>query len=268
MAMVLREMMSPASMPWTLVFGTLGIVLLWQAARLLDRLWWNPRRLERALRAQSLHGTSYRFLIGDVNDYERRNKEARSRSIPLRCHDIAPHVAPLLHDIVGEHGKVCISWYGPYLKVTISDPDLTKEVMSNKFGHFEKLQFPALSRLLAGGLATYEGEKWVMHRRILNPAFQLEKLKLMLPAFSTCCEELVSKWVQSLGSDGTCEVDVCPELQRLTGDVISRTAFGSNYLKVPGFSSCSPSKLSASWPGLRRLSFPVTCRCPRKTTEG
>ncbi|KAM0865245.1 hypothetical protein ACQ4PT_043396 [Festuca glaucescens] len=229
--MVLREMMSPASMPWTLVFGTLGIVLLWQAARLLDRLWWNPRRLERALRAQSLRGTSYRFLIGDVNDYERRNKEARSRSIPLRCHDIAPHVAPLLHDIVGEHGKVCISWYGPYLKVTISDPDLTKEVMSNKFGHFEKLQFLALSRLLAGGLATYEGEKWVMHRRILNPAFQLEKLKLMLPAFSTCCEELVSKWVQSLGSDGTCEVDVCPELQRLTGDVISRTAFGSNYLE-------------------------------------
>uniref|UniRef100_A0ACD5VSY0 Uncharacterized protein n=1 Tax=Avena sativa TaxID=4498 RepID=A0ACD5VSY0_AVESA len=229
--MVLRAPMSPASVSWSLIWGTLGFVLLWQAARLLDRLWWHPRRLERALRAQGLGGTSYRFLIGDATEYERRNKEARSRSIPLRCHDIAPLVAPLLHDIVREHGKVCVSWFGPYPKVTISDPDLTKEVMSNKFGHFEKLQFPALSRLLAGGLATYEREKWVMHRRILNPAFQLEKLKLMLPAFSTCCEELVSRWVRSLGSDGTCEVDVCPELQRLTGDVISRTAFGSNYLE-------------------------------------
>ena len=57
-------------------------------------------------------------------------------------------------------------------------------------------------------------------------------LQLMLPAFSACCEELVSRWAQqSLGSDGSCELDVWPELQALTGDVISRTAFGSSYLE-------------------------------------
>ncbi|KQK08829.1 cytochrome P450 72A15 isoform X1 [Brachypodium distachyon] len=231
--MVLGALISPASLRWSfLICGTLGFVLLWQAAaRLLDRLWWHPRRHERALRAQGLRGTPYRFLVGDVNAYERQNKEARSRPMPLRCHDIAPHVAPFLHNAVREHGKTCISWFGPFPKVTISDPDVTKEVMSNKFGHFEKLKFPALSRLLAEGVATYEGEKWVKHRRILNPAFHLEKLKLMLPAVSTSCEELVSRWTQSLGSDGTYEVDVCPEFQNLTGDVISRTAFGSSYLE-------------------------------------
>jgi hypothetical protein len=54
----------------------------------------------------------------------------------------------------------------------------------------------------------------------------------MLPAFSACCDELVSRWVQSvMGSDGSCELDVWPELQNLTGDVISRTAFGSSYLE-------------------------------------
>jgi hypothetical protein len=54
----------------------------------------------------------------------------------------------------------------------------------------------------------------------------------MLPAFSACCEELVSRWAQqSLGSDGWCELDVWPELQALTGDVISRAAFGSSYLE-------------------------------------
>ena len=56
-------------------------------------------------------------------------------------------------------------------------------------------------------------------------------LQVMLPAFSACCEELVSRWAQSLGSDGSCELDVDPELQTLTGDVISRTAFGSSYLE-------------------------------------
>ena len=51
----------------------------------------------------------------------------------------------------------------------------------------------------------------------------------MMTALSTCCQELVDRWTRSLGSDGSYELDVFPEFQRLTGDVISRTAFGSNY---------------------------------------
>ena len=56
-------------------------------------------------------------------------------------------------------------------------------------------------------------------------------LQLILPALSACCEELVSRWAQSLGPDGSWEVDACIELQNLTGDVISQTAFGSSYLE-------------------------------------
>lgn len=59
--------------------------------------------------------------------------------------------------------------------------------------------------------------------------FLLHNVQRMLPAFSACCEELVSRWAESLGSDGACELDVWPELQNLTGDVISRTAFSSSY---------------------------------------
>ncbi|KQK08828.1 cytochrome P450 72A15 [Brachypodium distachyon] len=222
--------LAPASAPWGfLVCGLLGFVFLWQTARLLEQLWWQPRRLERALRAQGLHGTSYRFLTGDVNDFARLNREAWSKPMPLGSHDIGPRILPFLYKTVQEHGKPCISWFGPLPKVTITDPALVREVMSSKFGHIEKMKFPALSRLLADGVGSYEGEKWVTHRRILNPAFHLEKLKLMMPAFSACCEELVSRWTESLGSDGSWEVDVCSELQSLTGDVISHTAFGSSY---------------------------------------
>jgi len=53
----------------------------------------------------------------------------------------------------------------------------------------------------------------------------------MLPAFAACCTDLVRRW-EGLAADGQpYEVDVWPEMQNLTGDVISRAAFGSSYLE-------------------------------------
>ena len=130
----------------------------------------------------AIGGTSYRFLTGDLKDIARMNQEAWSRPLPLRCHDIAPRVAPFLCNNIREHGKTSMSWFGPIPKVTIVDPDLAKDVLSNKFGHFEKLNFSALFKLMSDGLANQDGEKWAKHRRILNPGFHLEKLKVR-PSF-------------------------------------------------------------------------------------
>ncbi|KAI5588609.1 hypothetical protein BDE02_05G108800 [Populus trichocarpa] len=78
------------------------------------------------------------------------------------------------------------------------------------------------------GLACQEGEGWARHRRIINPAFHLEKL-LMLPAFSISCSKMIEQWKKMVNHQESCEVDVWPELQNLTMDIISRAAFGSNY---------------------------------------
>uniref|UniRef100_M8CDQ6 Secologanin synthase n=1 Tax=Aegilops tauschii TaxID=37682 RepID=M8CDQ6_AEGTA len=132
-----------------------------------------------------------------------------------------------------EHGKMSITWFGPVPRVTITKPELVREVLSNKFGHFEKLKFGRLQRMLHNGVGNHEGEKWARHRRIINPAFHLEKLKRMLPAFAACCTELVQRWegLALVAGDAPCEVDVWPDMQNLTGDVISRAAFGSSYLE-------------------------------------
>jgi hypothetical protein len=174
-----------ASMQWSLlIYGLLGALLLWKAARLLERLWWEPRRLERALRAQGLRGTSYRFLTGDLKEYRRLDKDAASKPLPLRCHDIAGHVLPFVHGAVLEHGKTCFSWFGPIPRVTVTDPDLVRDVM---LGHLEKPKLQAFTKLFADGVANYDGEKWVKHRRILNPAFHLEKLKVYRTVSYVCC---------------------------------------------------------------------------------
>ncbi|MBA0592692.1 hypothetical protein Gorai_009667, partial [Gossypium raimondii] len=51
----------------------------------------------------------------------------------------------------------------------------------------------------------------------------------MLPAFVVCTDEMISKWRKLVNFMGSSEVDMSVEFQNLTGDVISRAAFGSNF---------------------------------------
>ncbi|XP_010927467.1 cytochrome P450 CYP72A616 isoform X1 [Elaeis guineensis] len=217
-----------AEMLWISGWGLVAALLLGWAVSALEWVWWRPRRLERALRAQGLKGTRYRFLHGDQKEYHRLHKEALSKPMAF-SHQIIPRILPHLHQAIKKNGKISFTWFGPKPRVIIMDPGLTREILSNKFGHFEKPHSNPLGRLLVAGLVRYEGEKWAKHRRIINPAFHLEKLKCMMPAFSTCCDELINKWERLVASKGSCELDVWPEFQSFTGDVISRTAFGSNF---------------------------------------
>ncbi|MQM03388.1 hypothetical protein Taro_036167 [Colocasia esculenta] len=199
------------------------------ALRVLRWAWWTPRRLERVLRQQGIGGNPYQLLVGDMRDLMRLNKEARSRPMPAISHDIAPRVYPLLQQSMAKHGKICYTWFGPYPRVIVRNLDMIRDILSNKFAHFEKPKVNPLGDLLVTGLVAYEGDKWAKRRRIINPAFHVEKLKRMLPAFSTCCAELIARWENLVGPNGSYELDVWPELQIFTGDVISRTAFGSSF---------------------------------------
>ncbi|KAF8408893.1 hypothetical protein HHK36_004962 [Tetracentron sinense] len=204
------------------------VVLLSWVFRVVYWVWWRSKKLEKCLREQGINGHPYRLLFGDLKENMILNKEARSKPMNL-SHDIVPRVIPLVHQTIKNYGKKSVIWIGPTPRVNVMDPELIREILSNKFGHFTKPKPNPLAKLLATGLANYEGEKWAKHRRIINPAFHLEKLKRMLPAFRKSCGKMVSRWEKLVLVEGSCELDVWPELQNLAGDVISRTAFGSSY---------------------------------------
>lgn len=71
-----------------------------------------------------------------------------------------------------------MTWFGPTPRVIVNDPKLVREILANKSGHFRKRKFSnGIVRRLANGLVSHDGEKWAAHRKIINPAFHLEKLK-------------------------------------------------------------------------------------------
>jgi len=214
-------------MGYLLGLSAMMMLVIW-TVRFLIWTWFRPKRLEQTLRAQGLKGNPYRFPSGDLKEKARLAKEAQSKPMSP-SHDITPRVDPMLHYVMKRYGKISFMWFGPYPRVILMDPELVKQVLSNKFGHFQKPKINPSGRSLARGVATYEGEKWAKHRRIINPAFHIEKLKSMLPAFLTCCDELIDRWGNIIGSEKSCELDVWPEFRSLTGDAISRTAFGSSY---------------------------------------
>ena len=75
-------------------------------------------------------------------------------------------------------GKNYFKWMGPTPRLTITDPKLIKEVLIHH-EVFRKPEMNPLGKLLVTGILMYEGEKWAKHRNLVNPAFHLEKLKVI-----------------------------------------------------------------------------------------
>ncbi|KAL8512593.1 hypothetical protein ACS0TY_018910 [Phlomoides rotata] len=213
----------------TLAAAGFALVVLIYTWKLFNWAYMRPKSLEKFLRKQGLKGNSYKFVYGDLKEVMKTIENTKSKPINLDD-DTKPRVL-FFHNIIQKYGGESFFWLGPTPSIIISDPELAREVMT-KINVFQKPNNPnPMTKLLAQGLVTLEKQKWSKHRKIINPAFHLDKLKLMIPAFYASCNEVLSKWEMLISPEGSCEVDVWPHLQNLTGDAISRTSFGSSYLE-------------------------------------
>ncbi|CAL5406045.1 unnamed protein product [Camellia sinensis] len=172
------------------------VTLLTCAWRVVNWVWLRPKQLEKWLREQGFKGNPYKVLYGDTKEMTSMTRESRSKPMDTSSDDIIPRVLPSHHHSVHLHGKDYFQWMGPIPRVNIANPKLIKEILFN-YEIFQKPLRNPLGRLLVSGVLMLEGDKWVMHRNLLNPAFHLEKLKM------------ISKWEVLVSSTkGSCEVDV------------------------------------------------------------
>ncbi|KAI9083501.1 hypothetical protein K1719_034443 [Acacia pycnantha] len=168
------------------------LVLIWAAWKVLNWLWLRPKKLERLLRQQGLQGTPYTLVTGDSTKMFSMRMQAKSKPMNL-SHDIMPRASSFFNHLVNQYGKNPFMWIGASPMMLITDPVLIKDVM-NKIYDFPKPDANPVLKLLATGLASYNGDQWAKHRRIINPAFNVEKLKIMLPIFYESINDMVCKW--------------------------------------------------------------------------
>ncbi|KAI3502071.1 hypothetical protein L1887_30102 [Cichorium endivia] len=211
------------------VLCVLGVMVMIYGWRFFNWIWLKPKKMDKFLRKQGLNGNPYKFLFGNMKEMVQMTADAKLKPINI-TDDIVPRIMPFIQNAAKTYGKGknFFTWMGPLPLVHVTEPTLIREILANYYRFQKQKGGNPLSRLLARGLVDVEADQWEKHRKIINPAFHLEKLKHMVPAFYISCSEMINKW-EELTKEISCEVDVYPYLQTFTSDVISRTAFGSSY---------------------------------------
>jgi cytochrome P450 len=81
-------------------------------------------------------------------------------------------------------GGPFVYWFGPRPRICIDDYAMVKQILANKSGHFMKNDaHPTVLAIIGKGLIMVEGKDWVRHRSVVNPAFSMDKLKVMAYIF-------------------------------------------------------------------------------------
>ncbi|KAH7515808.1 hypothetical protein FEM48_Zijuj10G0065600 [Ziziphus jujuba var. spinosa] len=217
--------MSALRDPMIIFSSFLVLLLVLTLIKIFHKLWWFPIRVQYFMRSQGIKGPSYRFIYGNTKEMLSMKQEAMATPMGL-SHAIFPKVLPDIDFWVNIYGKNYLQWYGYQAQLVVTEPELIKEILNNRERAFPKADNEGyVKKILGDGLVTTEGEKWGKLRKLANYAFHGESLKSTIPTMISCVEMMLEKWKIYEGK----EIEVFEEFRLLSSEVISRTAFGSNY---------------------------------------
>ncbi|KAH6831659.1 hypothetical protein C2S53_008741 [Perilla frutescens var. hirtella] len=204
-----------------------SLLLLIIPSIIIYKLWWIPLHLQRVMESQGMRGPSYKFLHGNTKEIVKMKQQTSTTAMDF-SHDIFPIIQPHFYSWTKLYGDNFLHWIGTQPEIVVTEPELIKEILSNRDGTYPKRKVKGyFKQLLGNGLVLAEGEKWLRLRKLANHAFHGDCLKDMIPAVISCVETMLEKWRNHEGQ----EIEVCNEFRLLTSEVISRTAFGSSYLE-------------------------------------
>ncbi len=122
-----------------------------------------------------------------------------------------------------DYGDVVRIRLGPRSLYLVAHPDLIEEVLVRKNANFRKHSALRMNRLLLGdGLVTSEGDLWLRQRRLVQPAFQRDRIAGYGAVMVDYAERMLADW-----QPGSVR-DVHADMTWLTLEIITKTLFGAD----------------------------------------
>ncbi|OVA04880.1 Cytochrome P450 [Macleaya cordata] len=236
-----------------LVSISFSFYLLLCLTKFLYKVWFNPIHIQSVFSSQGVKGPPYRFYHGNTKEIFQMRKESMNRPMELSLHDSFSKIQPHLHSWIRLYGKTFLTWYGTRAQLIVTEPDLIKQILNNRDGTFTKRKIDGdIKKIFGEGLVTNRGEKWAKSRKLADHAFHAESLKGLVPTMITEVEIMLERWKHHEGK----EIDVSKEFRLLTAEVISRTAFGSNYVEGKNIFEILMKLISIFSRNFNKLKFP------------
>ncbi len=145
---------------------------------------------------------------------------------------------PILIKIVNKYGNISHFKFGPRLHVyLINEPSVIEDILVKHNNNFTKSPGLRLAkRVIGSGLITSEGRMHEVQRRLVQPAFNRDKMETYQKIISDQSHQyLKSNWNNGL------ILDIHKEMTKLTLSIISKILFGSDILTISDISKISDS---------------------------
>ena len=79
-------------------------------------------------------------------------------------------------------GKKSMIWNGQVPMVIVTEPEVMRQVLMKMYEFKKPTTNPFLQKV-ACGLVMLEGDEWAHRRKLINPAFHMDKLKVTFRDF-------------------------------------------------------------------------------------
>ncbi|MCI5057668.1 MAG: cytochrome P450 [Flavobacteriales bacterium] len=107
----------------------------------------------------------------------------------------------------------------------ISKPEYLQHVLQKNAKNYVKgMVYQQIKLVLGEGLLTSEGDYWLRQRRLAQPSFHRNKIAGFFELMKESTNDIILDWERERGK----ELDVYPEMMRLTLDIIGRTMLSTH----------------------------------------
>nr|CAB3458995.1 unnamed protein product [Digitaria exilis] len=213
---------------------TLAAVYVYQA------LWLAPERLRAALRAQGVAGPRPSFPYGNRAHIRQAFLHPRAAAGGSSIvHDYRPALFPHYDKWRKEYGPMFTYTIGNMVFLHASRADVVRDLGLcvspldlGKSSYMKVTHRP----LFGDGILKSSGEAWAYQRRLIAPEFFPDKVRAMVDLMVASATALVDSWEARIlscnnGGDDGLELKVDDDLRAYSADVISKTCFGSSYVR-------------------------------------